>query len=790
MSHWYKLPVDKNYYRRAACSVTAENARFWDSNDSTATPLHGNAVCTNDCLRPNKNAILQLLTFYPMDTQVRDCGSLLPIDPGQPRPPPITCYQGLSESVQAVTFIGVTFFCSLGEDFTNLQAANWMSRVKIYDIVWGPQSIGLNNNLADSTGLYIPANSPFTSIYGGSLYLQSDPRVIAFRDLYDSSIPAARVLNNMIDTCSIADPGNQDDIDSQNLIIAQCRSIYQSVHGNLVGHNGPISVTPTTEDLQPSMGPACQYVYDISDTSSCPLIDDMCKTQMNGDWRFSLSTMDSASILKNLPNHFCQNFVPATNVFGLSWLQNPFGQPQSADPGNQYYAGFGRQPQLDQLIPSLQPQSWAAYIYRSCTLHSYTADRTNCCANDFADLEGSSEYTPPISQPPIPLPPILPNAHRTALIGYNYDAATPWYQNCFDSTGLTCDVALRDITGTGCGPLMSAHCATNPNDSSPLSWDTTITDGSTECSRWLGRLLYGYGGTWVNFLNIVNARGQLPDLTGTQLSYNILSDILNNYNKVFDMAKIAAGNLTGLAAAMEPVVFTLYKSYDLALHDNSYLINNCSIYTIDDVRNNSLLRKWCGCMLNATSYSTYYPGISTACTPPCNSSDVIQFGQPCLGTLCILDQLTIDLIGTKSGGVSIIQVCQSCGQITGNDTSTIRQTCQCTIQDGKVEAINSAIGTITINEFCTPSNATPNTKPPVTKRIVDATASAAVTFPYTLVSLLVVMGILGLIALVISRGLKKGNSYLWARGLAFALLIIAIIVLAGIVYVITMKTIG
>lgn len=791
MTHWYGLPTDPSYYQRAACTITGENARFYDDSDSNATPLHGNAICSVDCLMPQKNAILPAIFFDKLPSAVAVGCQQLP-DNLKPR---LTCRQLMSQSAFDTSYsisphTGVVAACAQ-QSFTNILAGQELTRIRIFDVTWAVPNIG--GDFTDPTDLYNPQTG--TGLFGGSLWSPDDSRIAPWLAQYvqhSGNAPGDNMISSAIGQCSLSLPDN-DGIGQQQKSIDKCRDTYTGAYSGYVpsgqehvaGYYGTIPLIPSAYDKQPSMAGQCQYVYEISDNTVCPKINAVCGL-LNGHWTFGLNNLTLENISAKISDHLCQNFAPGQAPSGDS-VKRIYLEEPSFSPTSTYFAGLGGD--MTGQRPTLEPQSYPAYIYRSCTLQSYDADQKNCCANDFADLQGSSQFTPQIHQPPTPNP-LTPQAHRAALIGYTYDKATPWYKNCFDSTGLTCAEDVRDIIGPGCQFYMRAHCATNPKDSSPDSWDVSNTSGSTECSRWLGRLLYGYGGTWVNFLNIVSVRGQLPDLSGTNLSFEVLTDILNSYTSVFNMENIRTDTLSPLARQMEPVIFTLYKSYNLALYDGGLLVGQCERYTIDDVRHNPSLRRWCGCLLNATSYSSYYPQISTACTPTCNSSDVIQFGQPCVGTECILDQLTIDLIGSRAGAVSIIQVCQSCGQITSSDTSSIRQVCQCIVDNTLIQAINSTIGTITISEFCTSGNNTPATKPPAAQRALNAAASVTQSFPYTLVSLLVAIGILALVAYFISRGMKKGNSYLWARGLVVALLIIAIVILAGITYSITMMTIG
>lgn len=770
-AHWYQLPPS-DYYQHAACTELKEDARFYDPNDTANS--HGDAVCTIDCLMPNKNAILPLLTFPDLFKRFIYCI--------QAPSSELSCAKMLTERV---TYAPIADFCSF-VNFTNIQAGNWIVRLRIYDITWGSPSIG--NDLSDSTDLYMP--NSINGIYGGSMY-EEDDRALKWRNHYAPE-GGGDAINVVITGCSIA-----RNLPTQQDIINQCRLNYTSIFGNLVGYHTLIPtdpiipVIPSTRDLMPSMDVNCQYVYDIADHVGCPLIDDMCKSSgMRGEWRYSLAPdLTSADNRMNLlPQHLCQNILYRQQPYGAPWDQ----PPDDPHPNNQYLAGMGRQGDPGYLIGSTEPQSSSAYIYRSCALQDFTATPEFCCANDFADGEGGTIFNPLTTQAPI-VPNVLPGVHRSPLIGYPYDSkGTPWYGNCFDRNGLTCPILARDITGTGCGPFMSSHCAVSPETSAPESWNVSATDGSCECSRWLGRLLYGAGGRWIQFLTIVANREQLPDNTGTLLSPDIISDIVTNLHKVFTMKTIFDNGMSPLALAMEPVVFALYNSYNFTLYDGAILLNQCAVYTIDDAVKNPLLRKWCGCMLNPVSYESRYPIVSIACTPTCNSSEVLQYGAPCEGTLCVLDDITISLIDSKSGGVSLVQVCQSCGQVYSSDTTTVKQTCQCTIGNVAVSLINSTIGTITVDEICgkdgNGGKPAPTTSTTGFAKVLKASRVTVETFPYAATTALVIIGILAIVAFLASRvgGTASRN---WAKGLRIGCIILAVIILAFMIYSIVVRSI-
>jgi hypothetical protein len=782
LGHWYQLP-GANYYYYAACTVLNEDARFYDP--SPLANMHGDAICTIDCLLPQKNAILPLFLINP-NQEVNLCESYIGGTDGFPNGTMYPCSDGLLSPVDRMLNLGI-IFCT-PQDFTNAQAVNWMARVQIYNVTWARYLANPSESpdFSIPSGRYDPTNSPSTDL-GGSLYRPDNTAVYDWRNYYAGHVVTFPLdpLANIMQTCTDA-----LDVYSQQPTLNKCRNAYyNSLHTTLVGPQGAITIpapgAPLTSLYYISfMVHDCQYVLDISDTSSCPMLDDMCKNGgMVGNWRFSFSKLDPAARISELPKHLCQNLSDGYGSnSGRDWVGPPVDK---STPNNQYLAGLGRQPTTG-LQPTVAPQSTSAAIYRSCELEEYTACPEFCCANDFADGDGGSIFNPMAGQVPGQY---QVNVHRSPVIGYDYDAQTPWYGSCFDRNGLTCDPKYRDITGTDCQPALSDHCALNPLNSGVESW---ALDGTGECTRWLGRLLYGPQGAWIDFMTAIMNRGTLRDPAGSKLGSKVLFNITTNFHQVFTMKNLFDDSLSDLGKVMEPVIFTLYKNYNLNLYDHNQIQDQCSIYTIDDVIKHPLLRKWCGCMLNSESYGARYPKVSIACTPTCNSIDVLQYGAPCTGTLCIIDNVTIDLIDSKASAakaVSISQVCQSCGQIYASDTVNVRQTCECQITDVSGTFIDSILGTISVNEFCTKSGNGSGTgagppEQPASQRISEASKVVGQTFPYTILALVVTVAVLALIAYIVSRGIKTNLPYLWATGLTITVLIMLGAIILGVIYAI------
>jgi len=123
----------------------------------------------------------------------------------------------------------------------------------------------------------------------------------------------------------------------------------------------------------------------------------------------------------------------------------------------------------------------------------------------------------------------------------------------------------------------------------------------------------------------------------------------------------------------------------------SGLKNACSGYTLQRISNNAEITNWCGCHLPVGEYASYADrfNIPTQCSSSCNRSNVIPLTDGltkpilCEQNICIIDNITVNLINTQVGGnISIDQFCGNCGG--GN--------CSCIISDSTIDILSSSIG--------------------------------------------------------------------------------------------------
>lgn len=138
----------------------------------------------------------------------------------------------------------------------------------------------------------------------------------------------------------------------------------------------------------------------------------------------------------------------------------------------------------------------------------------------------------------------------------------------------------------------------------------------------------------------------------------------------------------------------------------------CSQFTREDLNTDAALQRLCGCHMsdgsplapgttplklsdNTRQPDQYlYPGVSKACDPLCSFSGTLQSAAPqCSHTVCIMDDVGIQLINSNCGNVNISQVCGP--SYDGTDA-----TGYCYMSNIDVDSINSSCGGAAISQHC------------------------------------------------------------------------------------------
>jgi hypothetical protein len=129
------------------------------------------------------------------------------------------------------------------------------------------------------------------------------------------------------------------------------------------------------------------------------------------------------------------------------------------------------------------------------------------------------------------------------------------------------------------------------------------------------------------------------------------------------------------------------------------LSNFCKQFTRDYVvqqveSGNDLLQTLCGCHLPTAQYPYSGWGQNLGCDPVCMYGEAIQEpGEQCSSTVCIMDNITVDIIDSQAGNVTFQNVCSGCG-------SGGSGTCECWFSNINVNEIQSKMGNIDISSNC------------------------------------------------------------------------------------------
>jgi len=123
--------------------------------------------------------------------------------------------------------------------------------------------------------------------------------------------------------------------------------------------------------------------------------------------------------------------------------------------------------------------------------------------------------------------------------------------------------------------------------------------------------------------------------------------------------------------------------------------SQCSSYTRDDTLNPTV-RKFCGCYLPSGQYSQQ---TQRTCDPVCSAFGNVKYfptptstsPEPCASNVCVIDDVTIQIVDSSVGDITFQQLCQNCG-VVGQ--------CQCIIEDINIISSNSKVGQLNLQQNC------------------------------------------------------------------------------------------
>jgi hypothetical protein len=143
------------------------------------------------------------------------------------------------------------------------------------------------------------------------------------------------------------------------------------------------------------------------------------------------------------------------------------------------------------------------------------------------------------------------------------------------------------------------------------------------------------------------------------------------------------------------------------------LLSLCTAQSTQGLLDSPGLIPWCGCFLPDSQYQewTKLYQVSKACAPVCARQGNIRPGNPsntgfdtCLDSMCIMDDITVQLANVDAGNLSFTQVCGGCttANVTATATSetSVTSSCHCVIQNDTINIMNARLGDIGLSQSC------------------------------------------------------------------------------------------
>lgn len=352
--------------------------------------------------------------------------------------------------------------------------------------------------------------------------------------------------------------------------------------------------------------------------------------------------------------------------------------------------------------------TYAASQPIACQREKFNGDPATCCLKDYSCL-------------------------KSREVGQGSVPGDPSYQACFSdgSQKRTCDPKYRNLTGQECQKYLLDYCSGADLASDDDDWIGRWMDLSTGkerpmgCMRALRRNMFS-GGQYETDCTLVPPEqpGCTPvdisvyplNASGYQWAQQVLTEVADKYAK----------NGYRLGARPGEQGYNPFQSFLYAQVCCPYpalcqrgLDRTCSAYTAQRLTAVPGLANWCGCHLPKQEYDVYSRRyqINPECTPMCNREGTIPRTDgsgkaiKCTQSICLIDDITLNLVGGTTGNVNVGQVCGSCG---GSNAQ-----CSCLIENNSVTAVESQIGALVVQQACGLNNTTcivanpdPNGDPP------------------------------------------------------------------------------
>lgn len=243
----------------------------------------------------------------------------------------------------------------------------------------------------------------------------------------------------------------------------------------------------------------------------------------------------------------------------------------------------------------------------------------------------------------------------------------------------TCAPDYRGPTRAGCRALYPTSCVVgNPPGTNPAAAGTWTANfiGDTPCVvaiRENSRVAGGLTSAQAIMTAVFNRYKQDGFIIGTrpgQVGYNTFQE------RLLELARLYPGAASTVLRA-----------------------SVCNTLSRGDLGNSLALTQFCGCYLPTSQYVTTLNqlGSGIQCDPLCNISTTVPLTDAqgnvirCTNTICVIDNVSINLASSQSGNLSFNQLCGSCG---------VGSACTCSIVNVDINATNSTIGNINFQQSC------------------------------------------------------------------------------------------
>lgn len=298
-----------------------------------------------------------------------------------------------------------------------------------------------------------------------------------------------------------------------------------------------------------------------------------------------------------------------------------------------------------------------------CTRLNYSASAAECCAASPSPFSNQGNKTiDNITQYQNP-PGVSQGTSATCNPNYN-----DWSWSTTDPASPKCDLVMKNYCSA---PGNSSLWASGPYFDQPNPGDCyryATTSGNPDVGNAVAAAIQAY-------FTGPNALTPNEDSHRTPL--------------VSTFAKLAASHPVETSTVL-PGICQTYTYEDL----------ETAVKTRETSQASQNLLAMCGCYLPSSQYKKYFEVLEVQCDPMCMMPDaipVVQNLQPvrCERSACIIDNVTIDIINSSTGGIGFDQACGGCGGSSGAGGG-----CMCYISGVNINVDGSAIGNLNLKQNC------------------------------------------------------------------------------------------